>query len=99
MGVIESSAKGVAVVAWNNGGPTVTVRHLKTGYLAKPFEVADYAAGITLLLEDRKRNQQLGEQAHEWAKRFDWERHVDTLEAGLRRAIGEREQPELAKAA
>jgi uncharacterized protein (TIRG00374 family) len=79
MGVIESMAKGVPVVAWNQAGPTVTVAP-KTGYLAEPLEVADYAAGITRLLEDRAENQATGERAHAWARRFDWERHVDVLE-------------------
>ena len=47
MGVIESMAKGVPVVAWNQAGPTVTVAP-GTGHLAEPLEVADYAAGINL---------------------------------------------------
>jgi glycosyltransferase involved in cell wall biosynthesis/uncharacterized membrane protein YbhN (UPF0104 family) len=79
MGVIESMAKGVPVVAWNQAGPTVTVAP-GTGHLAEPLEVADYAAGITRLLDDRQENQRTGERAFEWARRFDWERHIDTLE-------------------
>ena len=47
MGVIESMAKGVPVVAWNQAGPTVTVAP-GTGCLAEPLEVADYAAGIVV---------------------------------------------------
>jgi glycosyltransferase involved in cell wall biosynthesis len=82
MGVIESMAKGVPVVAWNQAGPTVTVGE-GTGYLAEPLEVADYAAGIVALLDDRERNQRTGERAFEWARRFDWERHVDTVERML----------------
>ena len=79
MGVIESMAKGVPVVAWNQAGPTVTVAP-GTGHLAEPLEVADYAAGITKFLDDRAANQATGERAFEWARRFDWERHIDTLE-------------------
>ena len=79
MGVIESMAKGVPVVAWNQAGPTVTVGP-RTGYLAQPLEVADYAAGISSLLDDPAANQVTGERAFEWARRFDWERHLDTLE-------------------
>ena len=45
MGVIESMAEGVPVVAWNQAGPTVTVGP-GTGYLAEPLEVNDYAEGI-----------------------------------------------------
>ena len=79
MGVIESMAKGVPVVAWNQAGPTVTVGP-RTGYLAQPLVVADYAAGISELLDDPAANQATGERAFEWARRFDWERHLDTLE-------------------
>jgi glycosyltransferase 2 family protein len=79
MGVIESMAKGVPVVAWNQAGPTVTVAR-GTGHLAEPLEVGDYAAGIIRLLDSPAENQATGERAFEWARRFDWERHIDTLE-------------------
>jgi glycosyltransferase involved in cell wall biosynthesis/uncharacterized membrane protein YbhN (UPF0104 family) len=79
MGVIESMAKGVPVVAWNQAGPTVTVGP-KTGYLAEPLEVSDYAAAVTKLLDDPAENEATGERAFAWARRFDWERHLDILE-------------------
>jgi glycosyltransferase involved in cell wall biosynthesis len=82
MGVIESMAKGVPVVAWNQAGPTVTVGP-GTGYLAEPLEVGDYADGISKLLDDAQANQATGERAFEWARRFDWERHIDTLEKAV----------------
>jgi uncharacterized protein (TIRG00374 family) len=82
MGVIESMAKGVPVVAWNQAGPTVTVGP-RTGYLAEPLVVEDFAAGIAALLADPAANQATGERAFEWARRFDWERHLDTLERAV----------------
>jgi glycosyltransferase 2 family protein len=82
MGVIESMAKGVPVVAWNQAGPTVTVGP-GTGHVAEPLEVGDYAAGITRLLDDPAANQKTGDRAFEWARRFDWERHLDTLERSI----------------
>ena len=82
MGVIESMAKGVPVVAWNQAGPTVTVGP-GTGHLAEPLEVGDYAAGITALLDDPDENQRTGERAHAWARRFDWERHIDVMESAV----------------
>lgn len=84
MGVIESMAKGVPVVAWNQAGPTVTVGP-GTGHLAEPLEVSEYAAAISALLDKPAENQATGERAFEWSRRFDWERHIDTIE----RAIGE----------
>lgn len=82
MGVIESMAKGIPVVAWNQAGPTVTVAP-GTGHLAEPLDVADYAAGITRLLDSREDNHATGQRAFEWARRFDWERHIDTLERAV----------------
>ncbi len=82
MGVIESMAKGVPVVGWNQAGPTVTVAP-GTGHLAEPLEVDDYAAGITRLLDDRAENQATGERAFEWARHFDWERHIDVMERAV----------------
>jgi glycosyltransferase 2 family protein len=82
MGVIESMAKGVPVVAWNQAGPTVTVGP-GTGHLAEPLDVNDYARGISALLDSPTENQRTGERAVEWARRFDWERHLDTLENAI----------------
>ena len=82
MGVIESMAKGVPVVAWNQAGPTVTVAP-GTGYLAQPLEVTDYAAGITKLLDNPDANQATGSRAFEWSRKFDWERHIDVLERAV----------------
>ena len=82
MGVIESMAKGVPVVAWNQAGPTVTVGP-GTGHLAEPLVVTDFAEGISGLLENPTENQGTGERAFEWARRFDWERHLDTLERAV----------------
>ena len=82
MGVIESMAKGVPVVAWNQAGPTVTVGP-GTGRLVEPLVVSDYAAAIAALLDDPAANQASGERAVEWARRFDWERHLDKLEKAV----------------
>jgi len=75
-------AKGVPVVAWNQAGPTVTVGP-GTGYIAEPLVVSDYAEGISTLLDSPAENQATGERAFEWARRFDWERHLDTLERSV----------------
>src|SRR6266446_5468711 len=79
LGVIESMARGVPVVAWNQAGPTVTVGP-GTGYLAEPLEVGEFARDVASLLDDPAANQAMGERAFEGARRFDWERHLDILE-------------------
>src|SRR5436190_7657410 len=82
MGVIEAMAKGVPVVAWNQAGPTVTVGP-GTGHLAEPLDLSDYAEGIAKLLDDRAGNEATGERSFAWARRFDWERHIDTMERAV----------------
>ena len=94
MGVIESMAKGVPVVAWNQAGPTVTVGP-GTGHLAEPLDVSDYAAGIARLLDSRDENQRTGERAFEWARRFDWERHIDIVEKAVLEVARAHEQVSL----
>src|SRR5438309_480654 len=82
MGVIESMAKGVPVVAWNQAGPTVTMGP-RAGHMAEPLDVSDYARGIASLLDDPEANQLTGQRSFEWARRFDWERHLDTLQRSV----------------
>jgi glycosyltransferase involved in cell wall biosynthesis len=91
MGVIESMAKGVPVVAWNQAGPTVTVGP-GTGHLAEPLELDDYAGAIASLLDVPATNQTTGERAFEWARRFDWERHLDKLERSILEVARSHEQ-------
>jgi glycosyltransferase involved in cell wall biosynthesis len=43
---IESQACGTPVVAFDVGGLSDVVEHLRTGYLAKPFDIYDFAQGI-----------------------------------------------------
>jgi glycosyltransferase 2 family protein len=63
-------------------GPTVTVGQ-GTGDLAEPLDVDDRARGISALLDSPIANQRTGEHAVEWARRFDWERQLDTLEHAI----------------
>ncbi len=88
MGVIESMAKGVPVVAWDQAGPTVTIDHPRTGYLAVPLDVADYARGIVRFLDDPAANQAAGRRAWERARLFDWEHHVDVVERAMLDVFG-----------
>lgn len=87
MGIIESMAKGVPVVAWNNAGPTVTVAHGETGFLATPLETADYARQVARLLEDPALNERMGAAALARARAlFSWERHCAILANALQDA-------------
>lgn len=61
--VMESLACGTPVVAFNIGGMPDMIGHQDTGYLAKPFESDDLAAGITWVLENKERHTMLSRQA------------------------------------
>lgn len=66
----EAHACGTPVVAFNTGGLADIVAHRETGYLAKPFDVIDLAAGIEWVLEAKGSGQSLGAAARDRACRL-----------------------------
>jgi len=54
--VIESLACGTPVAAFEIGGMPDMIEHDRTGYLARPFDAEDLAAGIRSLLERQQDN-------------------------------------------
>jgi len=69
---IESICSSVPVVAYDNSGIKDVIQHLFNGYLAKPFEVKDFAHGINLILNDNKLRNILSLNARKFAKKtFD----------------------------
>lgn len=88
MGVVEAQEFGVPVVAWNHAGPTVTVKHGETGYLAKPYVVDNFAKYIMQLLQNKKERVEMGKKAHiHVQKNFTWKRHLDILEKAIADAL------------
>jgi glycosyltransferase involved in cell wall biosynthesis len=63
----EAHACGTPVVAFNTGGLADIVAHRETGYLARPFDVQDLAAGIEWVLEAKANGPGLGIAARERA--------------------------------
>jgi len=59
----EALACGTPVVAFNVCGLPDIVVHQETGYLARAFDVEDFAHGIAWVLEDLPRRRQLAENA------------------------------------
>ncbi|WP_448266999.1 glycosyltransferase family 4 protein [Nostoc sp. DSM 114159] len=64
----ESFACGTPVVAFNSTGLKDIVDHQQNGYLAKPYEVEDFAKGIIWVLENEQRLQKLSFYAREKAE-------------------------------
>ncbi|ENJ3970233.1 glycosyltransferase [Salmonella enterica] len=63
----ESLSCGTPVVAFCCTGLTDVVGHMKDGYLAKPFDTQDMAAGIKLIIEDEKLNREMSAKGREKA--------------------------------
>lgn len=61
--ILESMACGIPVVSFAVGGVPEAVRHLDTGYAARPGDAADLAQGLRLLLADAQRRQAMGRRA------------------------------------
>jgi len=57
--VLQSMACGTPCVAYDAGGMGDVIEHMKNGYLARPFDVHDYAEGIHFVLADAPRHNSL----------------------------------------
>jgi glycosyltransferase involved in cell wall biosynthesis len=66
----EAMACGTPVVAFAATGLLDTVEHLKTGYLARPFETEDLARGVSWVLEEGNRTDALSLAARLKAEQF-----------------------------
>ena len=59
----ESMACGTPVVSFGITGPLDVIDHKINGYLAKPFDIIDLAAGMEWVLETNKLNNNLSQNA------------------------------------
>ncbi len=86
--VLEAGASGLPVVAVDEGGPAALIENRHTGILCRPD--ADHLAGAVLqLASSATLRQRLGEAAMRSARERSWERALEQLAGGYRRAIGE----------
>ena len=61
--VMESLACGTPCVAFKIGGMPDMIEHQQNGYLAQPFDSEELAQGMIWVLENKERQQKLGEYA------------------------------------
>jgi glycosyltransferase involved in cell wall biosynthesis len=83
--LLESLACGTPVVSFDVGGVGDAVRHLETGWLAPPEDVASLATGIRTLLADDELRARLGRNGRalaeqEWDSRVEAERFAALYE-------------------
>jgi glycosyltransferase involved in cell wall biosynthesis len=55
--VLEAMSCGIPVVGFDYGGIKDVIEHKKNGYLAKTYDIEDFASGIKWILEDEERKK------------------------------------------
>lgn len=66
---IEAMACGCPVVAWKDGaGPEETIYENKTGYLAKPYSIEDFADKIILCLKYKLNKKEISKSVSKFAE-------------------------------
>jgi glycosyltransferase involved in cell wall biosynthesis len=84
--VLEAGASGLPVVAVGEGGPAALIENRHTGILCRPD--ADHLAGAVLQLASTPAlRRRLGEAATRAARSRSWERAMEQLASGYRRAL------------
>lgn len=77
LGPVEAGGWSIPTVAWNNAGPTVTVSHEKTGFLATPYVESEYGRYMEQLFSNKPLRLQMGAAARERViKEFSWDMHM-----------------------
>lgn len=86
--VLEAGASGLPVVAVGEGGPAALIENRHTGILCQPD--ADHLAGAVLqLTASPALRRRLGEAAQGVAATRSWDRAMEQLGNGYRRALAE----------
>jgi glycosyltransferase involved in cell wall biosynthesis len=87
--LIEALACGTPIVAFEAGGVPDVVRHMETGYLARPKDAVDLAHGIQVLLQDESLRRRMGQRGRaiaeaEYSLEVQGRRYVNIYEEVLK---------------
>lgn len=86
--IIEAMGAGVPVIAWGVGGPTDIIINGKTGFLAKPYSLDDFANKVLKILKDKNLRQKMSHASWERVKsNFSWEKHWQILDREIKKAL------------
>ena len=83
---LEAQSYGLPAVVWGDAGMKETVIDGETGFLANPYDTEDFADKLDRVLSDEQLWSKMSREAVRWASKFDWESHIDKLEAALEEA-------------
>lgn len=79
--ILEASAAGLPVVAFNVGGNSEMIINEQTGILVNDLNSQALADAILMILRDRNKSQKMGEKGRKYVlKKFSWKKTVDKLE-------------------
>lgn len=67
--LVEAIACGTPCVGFNIGGIPDIIEHQKNGYLAQPYQIEDFAYGITWIIENQERYEKLSNLARQKAEK------------------------------
>lgn len=86
--IMESLSCGTPVVAFEIGGNTDMIEHLKNGYLAKPFNADDLASGVKWIIDnpnyDELRKNAREKVINEFESKIVVKKYIDLYEEALR---------------
>lgn len=71
---LEAAARGLPVVAGNEGGATDAVEAGRTGLLVDPSDAAAVSAAVIELLTNHELRTAMSQRGPEWAANFSWDR-------------------------
>lgn len=79
--ILEASAAGLPVVAFNVGGNSEMIANKETGILVNDLNSRALAEAFLMVLRDEEKLQDMGERGRKYVlEKFSWEKTVDNLE-------------------
>ena len=91
MVALEAMAMGTPVIASEVGGLAHLVQDGETGFHVPPRDPEALAACLHDLLTQPALRQRLGQQAYDYAQRYDWCRVVEQMMGVYAEVVGQRE--------